>query len=76
VFLIDYVVLMRIIIQLGWLSWYEAIDITDELPRLECPRLGIFISIELWLRLVQVAFNVLTVIYFGVGYWLAHGVVG
>jgi hypothetical protein len=75
VFLIDYVVLMLIELELGWLWQYEAIDITDELPALELPRLPA-VSVELWLRLEQVAFNAFTMVYFCVGYWLAHSGAG
>jgi hypothetical protein len=72
VFLLDYVILILIEMDLGWLWQYDAIDITDELPALDLPRLGVIFTIESWLRWVQVAFSLFTVIYFAVGYWLAH----
>lgn len=75
VFLIFYVVGMLMQTRLGFLWQYEAIDITDDLPALNLPQLGV-VSVELSLRLEQVAFNVFTVVYFGVGYWLAHGGAG
>lgn len=72
VFLIDYAVLMLIELDVGWLWQYEAIDITDELPAIDWPQLAIFVSVESWLRWVQVGFNVFTVVYFGFGYLLNH----
>lgn len=71
VVIIDLVVILAIVTEIGWLWQYEAIDVTDDLPALRLPLLGI-VSVELWLRSVQIAFNVFTFIYFFVGYRLSE----
>lgn len=70
VLIIGYVVLMSLILETGWLSQYEAIHIADKLPRFVLPG-GKVIFTEPWLRWLQVAFNVFTVVYFYVGYRLS-----
>lgn len=72
VVIVDLIVLLWIETDLGWLYQYDAIDITDELPALELPRLGVIVSVELWLRSAQVGFNMFTVLYFYVGYRLSE----
>jgi hypothetical protein len=58
-------VLMLIIIEVAWLSQYDAIDVTDHL-RLKVP-------IALWLRCEQIMFNLFTFVYFYIGYRLTRG---
>ena len=59
-------VLMLIILEVAWLSQYDAIDVTDHLRWRVVP-------IELWLRYEQIAFNLFTFVYFYIGYRLTHG---
>jgi hypothetical protein len=63
---IGFAVLMVIVLEVAWLSQYDAIDVT------ELKRAGM--DIDLWLRLEQIAFNLFTIGYFYVGYRIAHGV--
>ena len=61
---IGFTVLMVIVLEIAWLSQYDAIDITD------LKRVGV--DIDLWLRLEQIVFNLFTISYFYVGYRIAH----
>jgi hypothetical protein len=62
---IGFAVLMVMVLEIAWLSQYDAIDITDDLKRAG-------LDIGLSLRLEQIVFNVFTIIYFYVGYRMAQ----